>query len=143
MNELLTVMVTWLSINFGLPAIYEHPQVEIVSATKITALRYRGLISVDMSQSRQDIVAVYDDASRTIYLPVGWTGKTPAETSTLLHEMVHHLQNVAQIKHECPEAREKLAYVAQQRWLERFGLSLEKEFKIDPLTLLVRTGCIH
>ena len=33
--------------------------------------------------------AIYDDGSRTIYLPEDWTGATPAEVSLLVHEMVH------------------------------------------------------
>ena len=35
------------------------------------------------------------------------------------------------------QEREKLAYVAQSRWLMEFGTSLEEEFGIDPFTLLV------
>jgi hypothetical protein len=31
--------------------------------------------------------------------------KTPAELSVLVHEMVHHLQNVEQLKFACPLAR--------------------------------------
>src|SRR5258707_15291269 len=46
-----------------------------------------------------------------------------------VHGMVHHLQNLANLKFECPMAREKLAYLAQDKWLGRFGTSLEKEGK--------------
>ena|SRR3954453_18885765 len=35
------------------------------------------------------------------------------------------------------QEREKLAYVAQSRWLIEFGTSLEEEFGINPFTLLV------
>ncbi|HXF88500.1 MAG TPA: hypothetical protein VNK48_09130 [Xanthobacteraceae bacterium] len=51
--------------------------------------------------------------------------------------------NVARIKHDCLQAREKLAYVAQERWLRRFDLSLESEFDVDPFTVLVRTLCMQ
>ena len=90
----------------------------------------------------QDIVAVYDDKRRTIYLPEEWTGETPAEMSVLVHEMVHHLQNEAYTKFPCPQAREQLAYAAQQRWLEAHGRTLEDEFRLDPMTLLVTTRCM-
>jgi hypothetical protein len=87
--------------------------------------------------------AIYDDASRTIYLPEQWTGATPAEVSLLVHELVHHLQNVAGLKFDCAEAREKLAYSAQARWLELFGKTLVDEFSLDPMTVLVRTNCFY
>ena len=56
--------------------------------------------------------------------------------------MVHHLQNAAGLKYECPQAREQQAYAAQQRWLGLFGSDLRKEFELDAMTLLVRTRCM-
>jgi hypothetical protein len=72
--------------------------------------------------------------SKTIFLLNGWEGKTPAELSILAHEMVHHLQNVGQLKFECPEEREELAYKAQESWLHLFGHDLEHDS--DGLTAL-------
>jgi hypothetical protein len=86
-------------------------------------------------------VALYDDVSRTIFLPDGWTGRTQAELSVLVHEMVHHLQKEARLTYPCPAASEKLAYEAQQKWLGLFGLDLANEFEIDPFTLLATTAC--
>ena len=81
--------------------------------------------------------------SKTIYLADGWTGKTPAELSILVHEMVHHLQNVGQLKFECPQAREELAYRAQDRWLHLFGRDLERDFELDGFSILVKTRCFY
>ncbi len=89
------------------------------------------------------IVSVYDDATKTIYLPEGWTGATPAELSILVHEMVHHLQNTGRLKFECLQEREQLAYRAQEQWLSLFGGSLLHDFEIDRLTILVTTRCGH
>jgi len=87
------------------------------------------------------IVALYDDRTRTIYLPEPWTGATPAEQSVLVHEMVHHLQNLAGQKFACPQAREKPAYAAQKAWLARFGEDFFEAFETDTMTMLVRTRC--
>ena len=153
MNALLTAIVLWLSATFDLPATYEHPKVEFVPAVEIAFLhygaftaekrrealaQYRSNISLD---KRREVVAVYIDATKTIFLPEGWTGNSPAELSVLVHEMVHHLQNVARLKFECPQAREQLAYAAQERWLGLFGRNLLEDFEIDPLTLLMSTRC--
>ena len=87
--------------------------------------------------------ALYDDLDRTIYLPDDWTAASPAQVSLLVHELVHHLQNVGALRHDCAAERERVAYQAQARWLELVGTSLEEAFGIDPMTLLVRTSCMH
>lgn len=154
MEPLLTAIVLWLSANFNLPATFNYPRVEFVPSIQMATLRYKGLLSartreamalaeqpIHAEQVRQ-VVAVYNDHDKTIYLPNGWTGRTPAELSMLVHEMVHHLQNAAGLKYECPQAREKLAYEAQSKWLDLFGLNLENELDIDPLALIVSTQCL-
>ena len=78
---------------------------------------------------------------KTIFLPEGWSGETPAEVSILVHEFVHHLQNEAGYSYECPAASEKLAYEAQQQWLNQFGLDLEHEFELDEFTIHVSSLC--
>jgi hypothetical protein len=82
-----------------------------------------------------------DDATQTIYLPEGWSGTTNVEISILVHEMVHHFQNLLGLKYECAQEREKLAYMAQDRWLVRSGRSLASDFDLDPFSLLVTTTC--
>ena len=150
MNALLTAIALWLSANFGLPATLELPQVEYVSAVKIAALRHGGLAALPFQAGdgatepgRRDVVAVYVDVAKTIYLPDGWTADSPANLSVLVHEMVHHLQNVSHQKFFCPQEREELAYKAQQRWLELFGHDLQGDFEIDRFTLLLTTRCAH
>jgi len=140
---LMNSIVSWLVSTFDLPEIGEAPRIEFIQPALMAQLRYRGSASNQgMTLDRgRDIVAVYDDANRTIYLPEGWTGVTPAEQSLLVHEMVHHLQNLGKLKYECSGAREKLAFAAQEQWLGLFGRSLSSEFDIDPFTLKVRTVC--
>ena len=140
-------LMTWLSENFDLP-VTDQPRIELVPSARITTFRYRGFAQPqapvdDRAMHDAGVVAVYDDATRTIYLPEGWSGTTPAELSILVHELVHHLQNGAQLKYECPQARERLAFAAQERWLGLYDRSLSSEFEIDPFTLLVRTRCLR
>ena len=145
-QALLTEMKTWVSSQFDLPAIHFAPP------AKIASLRFTDLLSDPGAQvepnnrassAQHDTIAIYDDATRTIYLPEGWTGGTPAELSVLVHELVHHFQNVLGLKHECPQEREKLAYIAQDRWLGLFGHSLADDFALDPFSLFVKTTCFY
>jgi hypothetical protein len=153
--KLLTAIVAWLSSNYDLPPIYDPPVIEFVPPTMMASLRYKDVASdswsggegsigdVEADRGSSTIVAVYDDADKTIYLPETWTGATPTELSVLVHEMVHHLQNLAGMRFACPEAREKLAYAAQGDWLALFGRDLFTDFETDPFTLLVRTECFY
>jgi Domain of unknown function (DUF6647) len=152
MDALLIALVTWLSINYGLPATDDIPEVRFAPPIEITFLHYQAFtaparerVLADQNaipaDKRREVVSVYDTLRGVILLPDGWTGRTPAELSVLVHEMVHHLQTVAELRYACPAEREKLAYEAQERWLEQFHTSLEREFGIDKLTLLVSTNC--
>ena len=152
-RPLLAAIEAWLALHFDLPSVDHHPRIELVPPAKIAALRYPGLLSNPTTESapnghssaasRSDVVAVYSDATQTIYLPEGWTGRTPAELSVLVHEMVHHVQNVGGLKYQCPQEREKLAYLAQERWLGLFGHNLEADFELDAFSLLVKTRCLY
>jgi hypothetical protein len=147
MEALLTAIVLWLSTNFALPASFDHPRLKFVSAAELSApLRGRAEEkqgSVSAAQTGSDIVSFYSNESKTIYLAEGWSGKTPADLSVLVHEMVHHLQNVGRLKFECPQAREEIAYKAQNQWLGLFGHDLEQDFQLDGFSILVKTKCFY
>jgi hypothetical protein len=134
----------WLVAEFGLPEVAELPRIAFATPGRIVAL-YLG----DAAQhpgstgAEPEVVAIYSDVERTLYLPQGWTGATPVEMSVLIHELVHHVQNVAEIGFPCPAAREKPAFAAQAAWLERHGSDLETGFGLDAMTLLVRTNCLY
>lgn len=148
-DSLLRAITHWLSASLALPLPDSLPQIALVPASKIAAFRQHGF---PMRQTdsrapdwieRREVVALYDDLTRTMYLRDDWTGSTPEELSVLVHEMAHHLQNLARLKFECPQQRERPAYEAQDRWLQLFGHDLAHDFGIDPFTLVAITGCFY
>ncbi len=138
-GALLDAIVTWLSANFELPADYDHPRVLLVTGDHVSSIRYK---SVPPSR-RREVLALYDDQTETILLINSWRGRSPADLSILVHEMVHHLQNRAGLSFACSAAREELAYAAQERWLGLFGKTLLQEFEIDAVTLTLSTSCVR
>jgi hypothetical protein len=152
-TALLTALVMWISGHFGLAPNYEHPDIKFLPAAEITALRYRAFTPSQQREvasalhesggqpSRREAVAVYDDATKTIFLPDTWKGDNPADISVLIHELVHHLQNMARLRYECAGAREQVAYAAQEKWLNLVQRDLLSEFQIDRFTLKVSTAC--
>jgi len=143
-------IIAWLASHFGLASPAERPAIVFESPARLTAMYLNGFAVRDRLTRRQsvdktiltDVIALYDDARATIYLSEDWTGESEAQMSVLVHEMVHHLQSVARLKYNCIVEREKLAYQAQSAWLSRSGRSLESEFGIDGLTLLVHSNCM-
>ncbi len=126
-QTLMRVMATWISFEFDLPRVDDLPDIAFAPAMRMAGLRYRDVPSDRWNGNpaetvvggfRPEILAVYDDEAQTIYLPEAWTGETPADLSILVHEMVHHIQNLAGISYECPEAREALAFAAQENGLQ-------------------------
>lgn len=136
---LIDTIVLWLAANYNLPSSVEAPVLVTVPASELVVIRY----GFGTTVAPGEVVAAYDDARRTIYLTEGWTGRTPAELSVLVHEMVHHLQSAADMRFACPGEREAVAYRAQDAWLRLFGMDLESTFGIDAATLLVATACTH
>lgn len=138
-TTLIETLELWLVANFDLTAAAEPPDLVAIPASKLVEIRYGSASSV----APGEVVAAYDDASRTIYLTEGWTGRSPDQISVLVHEMVHHLQASADMRFACPAERELLAYRAQDAWLRLFGTDLQSAFGIDETTLLVGTVCTH
>lgn len=154
MQALLIAIVTWLSANYGLPSNYDLPTIQFAEPMEIAFVRYgafspeqRSKVAAAQSalpaEARGSVVSVYRDNDRTIMLPQGWRGVTPAEQSIVVHEMVHHLQNVGQLHFICPQEREAMAYQAQEKWLQQFGKSLASEFKLDAFTVMVNSHCLR
>lgn len=150
MDALVAAIVDWLVAGFGLPANGALPIVRLVAPMEIefvvhgatTAVARRRVVADVMARPLgHRAIAVYDPNTRAILLPRGWSGTAPREQSMLVHKMVHHLQAIAVLRYACSNEREKLAYAAQDAWLRRSGTTLEREFGIDSLTLLVKTTC--
>jgi hypothetical protein len=74
----------------------------VLALQSLYAAQQRELLSLQIEgtahSTRREAVAVYDDLTKTIFLPHSWKGETPADLSVLVHEMVHHLQNNARKK---------------------------------------------
>ena len=82
MKILLTVIMTWLSSNFDLPVTHEQPDVKFVTHQQMAEIRLGPLAT----SPGYELVAIYEDRSKTIFLSDRWTGDTPADLSVLVHE---------------------------------------------------------
>lgn len=151
-TEQLDAIMKWITQRFELlPPSADLPAIVFESPAGLSRMRHGGFVPHPSNQSapnaphrsgRGDILAVYNDARRTIYLSDEWTGKTDADLSVLVHEMVHHLQNVAGLRYSCAGEREHIAYRAQSAWLLQSGKSLQSEFQLDGFSLMMHSSCL-
>jgi Domain of unknown function (DUF6647) len=139
----------WISNVFGLPEMQTLPAIRritsgrsaLLSVASIGSDRLPDTAAMNYQRSAHEMVAHYDGTTKTIYLPAGWNGSTPAEMSALVHAMAHHFQNVAGKHFDCAEERKALPYEAQERWLGLYGGSLREDFGIDQGVLMLITQC--
>ena len=147
MPALLTAIMVWLSANFGLPANYDLPRIERMSAIEMQNFVYHDMAADQRAAMAVDqmrrVHSLYSAATKTIYLLPEWNGRTPADLSLLVHEMVHHLQNISLATFPCPQARERLAHEAQDKWLSLFGHSLLSDFGMDRTSVVLSTACME
>ena len=143
LGTLAETVAAWVAEALDAPLVAEMPRIRKLDAADMMAT-FHGMEAQPARHVALKIVALYDDDTRTIYLPEGWTGSTPAELSVLVHEMVHHEQNLSRRSFACPSAREAEAFNLQERWLVLFGTNLEAEFGLNVLARLALTRCrIH
>lgn len=140
--QLVDALICWVKCATELPEPGRAPNFRFIQQAAMP-----NLANGDYSGHKQnpgpnmlEIEALFDRKNGTIVLPETWR-PSPLSLSSLVHELVHHLQAEAQLTYACPAAAEALAYDAQERWLELFGTTLEESFEIDRLTLFVLTNC--
>jgi hypothetical protein len=141
-GRLLEALAIWVGAKLGQPVPASLPRLVFKPPDQVAVLRFRQYPSeIVQQQAQPTIISIYDSREHIIYLRDSWSGATAADLSVLVHELVHHFQEVHQAKFECDAAREAKAFELQEKWLRLFGESLEEDFQIDPFTVLVRTSC--
>ncbi len=140
-EALAAALAAWIEEEHGLNADDPLPAIALVPAGRLLSLRTGDPDAEGPPLAGGEVLAVYDDRSRTVFLSEDWTGASASDRSVLVHELVHHAQNLAGERFACPEEREAQAFRVQAHWLAVSGSDLHEAFGIDPFTLLVRTNC--
>ncbi len=136
MKELLVALLTWIAAEMGTDC-PEPPRVVFVSAEEIAERAY-GPRRPEGARA----TALYDREQGIIYLNRDWNAATLRDRSTLLHELVHHVQQRTQVTAPCLAAYERQAYHLQIEWLRQQGVSDPYALlEIDEFTISVRSLC--
>ena len=140
MKALIPATIAALSTFLLTSAYYDKtalmPEVELLSGDEINEIYCP-------SGGCLNTVALYNRETQTIIINETFDPSKEYDLSVLLHEFIHHLQNINGDKRiGCAGDMEKQAYETQRRFLETRGTAdTSKLMGIDTFTQLLITTC--
>ncbi len=94
------------------------------------------------ASSEPEIGALYSNKTHKVYLLDNWKPDNLHDRATLLHELVHHLQRLNNVKAACLAANEPQAYHLELEWLREQGIQDPYKFlDIDEFTIRLNSQC--
>lgn len=123
MDALIAALAGWIALHTGL-SVGPPPHIEFVTPTTMTERAFGPGIAPSPL-----LRALYSQPTRIVYLRQEWDATSLRDRSELVHELVHHFQNIHKLQFRCAAEREKLAYDLQLAWLREQGVA-------DPYELL-------
>ena len=122
---LIATYLAWIIAQTGWSA-PEHPSIHFVTRSELVNLHG------SPEGTALEVEALYNPSEGSIYLPKEWQPDDLRQTSTLLHELVHHAQRSNNVALPCMAAYERQAYELQVKWL--------REQEVDDPYDLIKTN---
>lgn len=128
MKELALALMTWINAQTGLPMPVDAPAVVRLSSCDIQREWRRDPAADCSTDASLRVVAMYRplEGHGTIYLADTWRADSLVDLSTLVHELVHHMQSedgLTPLTAHCVGQEIELpAYQAQMAFLKSAGL---------------------
>ena len=158
MKELILSLMLWISNATGYP-VPEPPGLLFLSTSGIKAYAY-GCDDIPIPKGNEDIcnsrefwdldesssspMALYNHRTKQIILNEDLDIDTIRDQSVVMHELVHHLQNMGgkEFEKECKGDLEKEAYLLQDKWLkETYDVDVWSTIGINELYFIILTNC--
>src|SRR5512147_2291835 len=131
MAELIVALMTWIAAEAAL-VMPPPPHVVMLAADELTELPARQI----------DVMGFYDRDTATVYLRAEWDPADLRSRATLLHELVHHMQDFNKIPSRCAAEQEILAYELAVKWLRQQGVADPyKVLDTDEFTIMFFSIC--
>lgn len=115
MKEILTALMIWLGANTQLDTNHDIPKVLFLPQAQMEALYYP---EGEREKFPNQLHGLYDKDSDTIILPETWDRRDAWDMAVLLHEMVHYLQDMNNLKFNCTAEMERDAWPIQKQYLK-------------------------
>ncbi len=136
-RKIITDSIDWITAKTGWP-IDDVPAITFATPAQLNELQF----GKSAGSNGITCKALYKRASQTICLSNAWNLSDLRDRSYLLHELVHHLQDLNQTEAACDGAREMQAYRLQFDWLGKQGIRDPQAFLgISDMVLFMMTQC--
>ena len=127
--------IAWITAQTGW-AIREAPPIRFVPYAELVRI-YSGGKGTDYH-----VESLYSEEDHTVYLPDSWHADNLRDRSILLHELVHHLQYLNNVKVTCATEYEWQAVQLQVTWLREQEVDNPIDLLgIDPRFLFMLRQC--
>ena len=123
MELLVAVLTGWIALQTGLSTA-EPPQIELVTPNTMSERAFGPGIAASPL-----LRALYSQPANTVYLRKNWDASNLRDQSELLHELVHHFQNIHKLHMAAaPSAKSSLTICrsngcARREWRTRMNFS--------------------
>ena len=114
MKEILTALMIWLGANTSLSTNFDTPRVIFLPQQQLEQMFYG-----DNEHLPDALHGMYHKDQDNIYLPDTWDRRSAWDMGVLVHEMVHYLQDMNEMKFNCSQEMEKMAWPIQQKYLKQ------------------------
>ena len=119
-------LLLWLMAHTNYSAPKELPLVQYRTSVELNELAYGQKAIEEARKTGSEIMqplAVYDRETRTIYLSKNFDVTNKEHQAIMLHELVHHLQEVNVVGYrQCTMELEPEAYGLERKWVIEQGL---------------------
>jgi hypothetical protein len=134
---IVTDLIAWIVAKTGWTA-QEPPSICFVSLGRLFKIYHGDGGALNEPQ----IGAIYSTETHKVYVLESWNANDLRDRSALLHELVHYLQQLNNVKAPCLAANEPQAYHLQLDWLREQGIQDPYTFlDIDEFTILLSSQC--
>jgi len=137
MKELILSLFLFISTetsyntDLPIPKILFLPEADLVKM-------YLGEDNDSSNYNPDDLWAFYNIENKTIYLRDTWDQYNAWNKSILLHELVHYVQDMNNVKFTCTQEMEKESWPLQQKYLRQYHGVI---WDYDQLWFLVISTC--
>jgi hypothetical protein len=128
MDLVVAILIEWLALNTDIE-LNNFPRVEVVRHSEIVQM------------SGMNAKGLYNWEEKKIYISSHVDLTTIKGVSIVLHELVHHHQNVSGLlsTYECKNEAEVLAYETQKQFLKSMNAGMILE--MDPMHIALSSVC--
>jgi hypothetical protein len=130
-------LITWIVARTEW-VVKEPPTICFVTSAQLDEMAY----GREANSSHLYVNALYAYESHIVYLSANWNPNDLHDRSILLHELIHHLQALNDVKAPCLAANERPTFEMQLEWLREQGIQDPYKFlDIDEFTIALISQC--